>query len=141
MAPHATSRPAREEDPTMKLWIRVDAATPRDAAIADLADELKVPVVKMLGHVVALWAAMSEHAGRSGRHTESASSVRMECSRDGSNARENSSREWSETAHGTSNPLRNLRGKSPNPPRKFGEIPPPRNGTERNEDQKQKLRA
>lgn len=45
----------------MKLWIRVDAAMPRDPDIAALADELNVGLPTLIGHVVTLWGVMAEH--------------------------------------------------------------------------------
>ena len=46
----------------MKLWIRVDAATPRDPQIATLAEQLRVELPTALGHVLMLWGVMAEHA-------------------------------------------------------------------------------
>lgn len=46
----------------MKLWIRVDAAMPRDPELAALADELRVALPTLIGHVVTLWGVMAEHA-------------------------------------------------------------------------------
>lgn len=45
----------------MKLWIRLDADTPRDPRIGQLADQLGVSPNHALGSVVAVWCAMGEH--------------------------------------------------------------------------------
>jgi hypothetical protein len=45
----------------MKLWIRVDACTPRDPKVAELADRLGVSVPLAVGHLVMLWGVMAEH--------------------------------------------------------------------------------
>jgi hypothetical protein len=46
----------------MKLWIRVDAASPRDPKIGNLASALGIHRSQALGLAVAVWCAMSEHA-------------------------------------------------------------------------------
>lgn len=45
----------------MKLWIRVDACTPRDPKVGELADRLGVSVPLAVGHLVMLWGVMAEH--------------------------------------------------------------------------------
>lgn len=45
----------------MKLWIRVDAAFPRDPEMRELSKRIGVNKMEALGHIVAVWAAMAEH--------------------------------------------------------------------------------
>jgi hypothetical protein len=46
----------------MKLWIRVDAASPDDPRIMQLGAELRVPDAQAFGLCVAVWCRMAEHA-------------------------------------------------------------------------------
>ncbi len=57
---------------SLNLWIRVDAAAPRDPAICTLAEELGVQGSTALGLCVGVWCAMAEHAvdGHLGRASD-----------------------------------------------------------------------
>jgi hypothetical protein len=46
----------------MSLWIRVDAATPDDPKISDIADALEIEPTHALGLIVSVWCKMASHA-------------------------------------------------------------------------------
>jgi hypothetical protein len=46
----------------MNLWIRVDASMPRDKEMSGFARELGVVKHQAIGHIVALWCVVAEHA-------------------------------------------------------------------------------
>jgi hypothetical protein len=52
----------RRSSPGMKLWVRLNADSPRDPRIGKLADILGVPHQLAYGMVVSAWCAMAEHA-------------------------------------------------------------------------------